>query len=181
MKKIIRMIERILFYSIRTLIIPLNFFFPRIYMIIYVYMLRRLGLRINGTPRYISGRARFDDFDLVTIGDRVVISMYVNFLTHDYSLTTALIANGTVPETDVAVRQPITVGNNVFIGIHALIMPGTTIGDNVIIGGGSVVRGNIPADSIMIGNPATRIGSLTENPDRWLKRLKGDGVSFDRF
>lgn len=181
MKKIARMIERILFYSITIMIIPLNFFLPRIYMIIYLAMLKRLGLRLNGTPRYISSRARFDDFELITIGDQVVISMYVNFLTHDYSLTTALIANGAQPATDVAVRQPIKVGNNVFIGINALIMPGTTIGDNVIIGGGSVVRGEVPPDSIMIGNPATRVGSLTENPDRWLKRLKGDGVSFDTF
>lgn len=181
MKKIARMIERIVFYSIKAIIIPLDILLPRIYMATYLILLRRLGLNINGTPRYISSYARFDDFKLITIGDRVVISMYVNFLTHDYSITTALIANGAPPATDAAVRQPITVGNNVFIGINALIMPGTTIGDNVIIGGGSVVRGNIPSDSIMIGNPATRIGGLTDKPDRWLQRLKGDGVSFDAF
>jgi len=85
------------------------------------------------------------------------------------------------PATDASVRQPITIGNNVFIGINALIMPGTTIGDNVIIGGGSVVRGDVPSDSIMIGNPATRIGRLTDKPDRWIERLKGEGVSFDAF
>ncbi len=181
MRMIFRLIERLTFYTVKMLIVPLDFFLPRAYMAIYIVMLKRLGLKINGTPRYISSWARFDDFGLITIGDRTVISMFVNFLTHDYSLTTALIANGKAPPTDVAIRQPITVGDNVFIGISALIMPGTTIGDNVIIGGGSVVRGDVPSNSIMIGNPAVRVGSLTDNPERWLRRLEGGGVSFDKF
>jgi len=181
MNKIARMFERIIFYSIKFVITPLDFLAPRVYMAIYLKLLKRLGLKINGTPRYISSRARFDDFSLITIGDRTVVSMFVNFLTHDYSITTALVANGVPPASDAAVRQPITIGNNVFIGINALIMPGTTIGDNVIIGGGSVVRGDVPSDSIMIGNPATRIGRLTDKPDRWIERLKGEGVSFDAF
>ncbi|WP_082697491.1 acyltransferase [Novosphingobium fuchskuhlense] len=181
MKKIIRFIERIVFHGTKILISPLEFFVPRVYMTAYCMLLRRLGLKMTGKPRYISTRAKFDDFELVTLGDRTVVSMYVNFLTHDYSITTALIANGLQPPTDIAVRQPITVGNNVFIGMNVMILPGTTIGDNVIIGGGSVVRGNIPSDSIFVGNPATQVGRLTENPERWQRRLKGEGVSFDKF
>ncbi|HOP59466.1 MAG TPA: acyltransferase, partial [Bacteroidales bacterium] len=48
----------------------------------------------------------------------------------------------------------IKIGNNVFIGNNCTILPGTTVGDNCIIGAGSVVRGNFPENSVIVGNPA---------------------------
>lgn len=48
---------------------------------------------------------------------------------------------------------PIKIGNNVWIGAGANILPGVTIGDNVTIGAGSVVNKSIPANSIAVGNP----------------------------
>lgn len=49
---------------------------------------------------------------------------------------------------------PILVGNDVFIGARSIILKGVTIGDRAIIGAGSVVTHDIPADSIAAGNPA---------------------------
>jgi acetyltransferase-like isoleucine patch superfamily enzyme len=49
--------------------------------------------------------------------------------------------------------KPIEIGNNVWIGMHAVITAGVTIGDNVIIGANSVVTKDIPSDSIAAGNP----------------------------
>lgn len=46
------------------------------------------------------------------------------------------------------------IGNNVFIGIHSLILPGVKIGNSVIIGAGSVVTKDIPDNCIAAGNPA---------------------------
>lgn len=51
------------------------------------------------------------------------------------------------------------IGRNTFIGIGAIILPGVTIGDQVIIGAGSVVTKNIPSYSIAVGNPARVIRS----------------------
>lgn len=48
----------------------------------------------------------------------------------------------------------IKIGNNVFIGFDCTILLNTTIGNNCIIGAGSVVRGNFPDNSVIIGNPA---------------------------
>lgn len=45
------------------------------------------------------------------------------------------------------------IGNNVFIGVNSVIMPGVVIGDNVIIGSASVVTENIPSNCIAAGNP----------------------------
>ena len=52
---------------------------------------------------------------------------------------------------------PIRIGNNVWIGMNVVILPGVTIGDNVVIGAGSVVRSDIPSDSIAAGNPCKLI------------------------
>ena len=46
------------------------------------------------------------------------------------------------------------IGNNCFIGIYSIIMPGVTIGDEVIVGAGSVVTKNVPSNCIVAGNPA---------------------------
>ncbi|WP_408610873.1 DapH/DapD/GlmU-related protein [Faecalicatena faecalis] len=60
------------------------------------------------------------------------------------------------------------VGNNCFIGANCVILPGTNIGDNCIIGAGAVVRGRIPSNCIVIGNPATVISKTTE----WVMKYK---------
>jgi acetyltransferase-like isoleucine patch superfamily enzyme len=52
---------------------------------------------------------------------------------------------------------PVDIGKNVWIGINCMIMKGVTIGDNSIIGAGSVVRQSVPANSVVIGNPAKAI------------------------
>jgi acetyltransferase-like isoleucine patch superfamily enzyme len=49
--------------------------------------------------------------------------------------------------------QPIIIGDNVWIGMNSVVLPGITIGDNVAIGANSVVTKNIPSNSIAAGNP----------------------------
>lgn len=49
--------------------------------------------------------------------------------------------------------QPVHIGNNVFIGMHCIVMKGVTIGDNSIIGAGSIVTKDIPANCIAAGVP----------------------------
>ena len=53
-------------------------------------------------------------------------------------------------------------GNNVFIGAYAIILPGATIGDNCVIGAGAVVVGAIPPNSVAAGVPAKVIKSVSE-------------------
>lgn len=60
-----------------------------------------------------------------------------------------------LPElTDGIKRKEIIIGDNVFIGGHSIILKGTSIGENSIIGAGSVVSGTIPENEIWAGNPA---------------------------
>ena len=56
----------------------------------------------------------------------------------------------------------IVVGNNVHIGVDAIIMPGVTIGNNVIIGAGAIVTKDIPDNSVAVGIPAKPIETIEE-------------------
>src|SRR5690554_3673125 len=129
-----RIFSRILFHLRKVFIKKISLFNHRLYMKYYIPLLKSQGMKIEGTPRYIGANVVFDDFNLITMGDRVVISDECHFLTHDYSITTALIAIDKSPKTDIALVRGIRVGNNVFIGKKSIIMPNTKIGNNVIIG-----------------------------------------------
>jgi len=109
--------------------------------------LRRRGLRI-GENCLVFTTAFSSDPYLVEIGDHVAISQGVEFLTHDGSVWIFQ----DHPEMDVF--GPIKVGSNSYFGTNCTILPGTRIGSNCIIGSGSVVRGVIPDDSVVLGNPA---------------------------
>ena len=61
--------------------------------------------------------------------------------------------------------QPVHIGNNVFIGMHCMIMKGVTIGDNAIIGAGSIVTKDIPANCIAAGVPC-KVIKYIENGKR---------------
>jgi len=62
---------------------------------------------------------------------------------------------------------PIIIGNNVWIGGNVVINPGITIGDNAVIGSGSVVTRNIPNNVIAVGNPCKVLREITEDDKRY--------------
>jgi acetyltransferase-like isoleucine patch superfamily enzyme len=57
--------------------------------------------------------------------------------------------------------QPVTIGDNVWIGRRAIIFPGVTIGEGSVISAGAVVTSDVPANTVVAGNPARRIAALT--------------------
>ncbi len=140
----------------------------------YVKFLSKRGVNFNGKPNYICSSAYIDGtgYSLITVGDKSIISKDVVLLTHDFSIRTGLMSLGREFDEvkNAHIEKEIVIGNNVFVGARAMLLPGTTIGDNVIIGAGSVVKGNIPADSVVIGNPAKIVCSLSE----WAERHKDD-------
>lgn len=93
----------------------------------------------------------------ITLGDNVHITRDVLFITHDGG---TLIYRQYVP--DLEITKPITVGNNVYIGVRSIIMPGVNIGNNVIIAAGAVVTKDVPDNTIVGGVPARVIKSGDE-------------------
>ena len=131
---------------------------------LYMFILKKAhevnGVVFLGKPRYIHQNVVLDTSANLVLGDNIVISTGVLLLTHDYSYTTGLISISEKPAKDIKLIMPITIGDNCFIGANSTILPGTRIGSNVIIGAGSVVRGNVPNYSIVSGNPASIIKDI---------------------
>jgi acetyltransferase-like isoleucine patch superfamily enzyme len=57
--------------------------------------------------------------------------------------------------------RPVTIGNNVWIGRRAIICPGVTIGDGSVVSAGAVVTSDVPPNTLVAGNPARKVASLT--------------------
>ncbi|MDH7795632.1 MULTISPECIES: sugar O-acetyltransferase [unclassified Beijerinckia] len=88
------------------------------------------------------------DVVAVTIGQGTQIGPSVQILTADHPRDPALRQQG------LEFGRPIHIGANVWIGGGAIILPGVTIGDDAIIGAGSIVTRDVPAGATVIGNPA---------------------------
>ncbi len=110
--------------------------------------LRKLGVKIGNNCIILNTSYNTEPY-LIEIGDHVVIASGVRFVTHDGSVW---IYRDQYPAIDSFGQ--IKVGNNCFIGIDSIILPNTEIGNNCIIGAGTVIRGKIPDDSVVMGNPA---------------------------
>lgn len=94
---------------------------------------------------------------LITLGNNVHIVSGCNFVNHDGG---TLVLRHLQP--DLEVTKPISVGDNVYIGINCTILPGVNIGSNVVIGAGSIVTKDIPDNSVAAGVPARVIKSMDE-------------------
>lgn len=90
---------------------------------------------------------------MISIGDKVTITSGVVMLTHDGSTWLMNDEKGRR-----YLYRRVKIGNNVFIGVNSIIMPGVLIEDNVIIAAGSIVTKSIPSGVIVAGNPARIIG-----------------------
>lgn len=92
----------------------------------------------------------------VSFGDNVFIAPDCVFSTAGHPLDTEQRNQG------LEIALPITVGNNVWIGTHVSVLPGVTIGSDVVIGAGSVVNRDIPDGVVAAGNPCRVIRKITE-------------------
>jgi maltose O-acetyltransferase len=90
----------------------------------------------------------FLDVVRIDIGDGCKIGPYVQVLTADHP------RNAELRRQRLENGRPIAIGHNVWIGGGAIILPGVTVGDDAIIGAGSVVTRDVPAGATVVGNPA---------------------------
>ncbi len=92
----------------------------------------------------------------VTFGDNVFIAPDCGFYTAGHPLDVEQRNRG------LEYAYPITIGNNVWIGAQVCVMPGVIIGDNTVIGAGSVVTKDIPSNVLAVGNPCRVLREITD-------------------
>lgn len=93
------------------------------------------------------------DANKVTFGENVQIGPNCGFYTSGHPLEKET-------RRKVEFAKPITIGNDVWIGGNVCVLPGVTIGDNTVIGAGSVVTKDIPANVVAVGNPCRVIRKI---------------------
>ncbi|MEL6519322.1 MAG: acyltransferase [Pseudomonadota bacterium] len=97
----------------------------------------------------------------ITVGDDVLFGPEVMVTASGYRF------NDGQPVTKQAMDEGnVVIGNDVWLGTRAIVLPGATIGDGAIIGAGSIVRGDIPAMAIAVGAPARVVGqrNISDQP-----------------
>ncbi len=133
--------------------------------------LRRQGVRIGGDCVILTTQFSLEPY-LVEIGNRVAVSGGTIFLTHDGS-SFLLRAR----RSNAQHFGKITVGDNTYIGQNCIILPGTQIGARCIIGAGTVLRGMIPENSVVVGNPGKVVGRTS----LFLEMLDSSPDTLDTF
>ncbi len=108
-----------------------------------------------GDRLFINNDCVFVDPGKIILGDDVLIGPQCGFYTAIHPLDPEL------RRESYEMAKPIRVGNNVWFGGHATVLPGVTIGDNTVIGAGSVVTHDIPSNVVAVGNPCRVIRQIT--------------------
>lgn len=107
---------------------------------------------------------------LIEIGDDVTMSIRVTVLTHDAS------TKNSIGYTRLGA---VTIGDRVFIGANATILPGVSIGNDAVVGAGSVVTHDVPAGTVVAGVPARVIGTVDEMRSKNQAKMDFGGCLFD--
>ena len=128
--------------------------------------LRARGVKIGKNVDILNSNIDGDYGFLISIGNNVTITN-ATLLTHDAS-TKKFLGKSKIGRIDI--------GDNVFIGLGAIILPNTKIGNNVIIGAGGVVSGVVEDDSVMVGNPAQKICTCEEYINKHKNKMQNAQV-----
>lgn len=148
--------------------LPFNAVFARVWPVRYA---RYIGVNLGREVAiYGSSYAMFGSEPyLVTLGDNVHITHAV-FIAHDGGV---LPFRKKYPTLDVTRR--IAIGSNCFIGYRAIVLAGVTIGDDCIVAAAAVVARDVPAGSVVAGNPARVVGTTDDYMKKAISRSTGLG------
>jgi maltose O-acetyltransferase len=125
--------------------------------------LRRRGLRAHPPVRLVSPSYIDPVFAwAIEIGSYTIISQEVQIFAHDAAIKRL---------TGYTEVRPVTIGERCYVGAGSIILPGSRIGDESIIGAGSLVRGEIPPRSLAYGVPAKVAGDIDELRQRHERNL----------
>lgn len=117
---------------------------------------------ILGDDVFINGNCSFQDSNKITLGNRVIIAPDTKFYCGEHSLDASKRFGKRADGSNylISYTEPISVGNDVWIGGNVTVIGGVNIGNNVIVAAGAVVTKDVPDNTIVGGVPAKVIKSL---------------------
>lgn len=126
------------------------------------------------------GNNIYANFNLTLVDDtHIYVGDYTMF---GPNVTVATAGHPILPELREQGYQynaPVKIGKNCWIGAGALILPGVTVGDNVVIGAGSVVTKDLPSDVVAVGNPCRVMREINEHDKIYYfknRKIKWDNI-----
>lgn len=133
----------------------LTYYIGEAFRSLHVFYLKRNGIKI-GRNTMISLGAKIDVHrGYVEIGNDCLITSGVKILSHDG-------ASRMINPKDYG-EGKVIIGNNVFIGVNAVVLRNVTIGDNAVVGAGSIISKDVPPCTVVAGNPA-KVIKVLEGP-----------------
>jgi maltose O-acetyltransferase len=130
-------------------------------------LLVRQGAKVGNDVQIVDGfKFQYEPWyaKLIEIGDGAVISAGVRFVNHDSSYSNVF---GELPVK----FGKISIGRNAYIGVNTVILCGVTIGENSIIGAGSVVNRDVLPNSVAAGNPIRVISTIEDGLEKFKNRI----------
>lgn len=143
----------------------------------FIKKLRKLGCQIGTGVVFRDPRKTRIDVSrsvLITIGNNVDINTNFQILTHDWASFVFINKYHDFVNSEGGV----SIGNNIYFGTNVIILKGVTIGDNCIIGAGSIVNLSIPANSVATGNPCRVVCSLDEYYEKRKQKGLAEAVEY---
>jgi spaU protein len=115
---------------------------------------------IIGSDCHIGAFNHITSIDKIEIGDGFVSGKWVTITDNSHGETNINSLKLPVSKRPIVSKGPVLIGKNVWVGDKATILPNVKVGDGVIIGANSVVTKDVPAYSVVAGNPAKIIKKL---------------------
>ena len=119
-----------------------------------------------GSNIYANAGLKLVDDTHIYIGDCTMLGPNVVLATAGHPIDPELRARG------LQYNMPVRIGKNCWLGAGVIVMPGVTIGDNVVIGAGSIVTRDIPDNVVAVGNPCRVLRAVGEHDKKYYYRDK---------
>ena len=147
--------------------------------------LKKKGVSIGTGCVFRSPKTAFIDLTrpyLIEIGNNVDMNINFKIYTHDWASLVFIAKYGQMLNSG----GKVVIGNNVYFGADVTVLKGVLIGDNCVIGAGSVVTHSIPANTVAVGNPCKVIDSIENYYHKRLQKALEEAVGvisafFDRY
>jgi len=148
------------------IIVKLHTISQNIYDRAYIEVSKKRGMKVGNDVIFVEAPDFGSEPYLIEIGDRTKITAGCRFITHDGAM---YVIRSMEKYEDARNFGRIKIGENCFIGNSCTLLPGSQMGNNCILGAGSVLNSSMPDNSVYAGVPAKFICTIEQYGDKALE------------